>query len=313
MDRSISASIAVTPGDPAGIGPNVLAQAWQILNYDKRVRFCGGAEVWRRAAGQIGLDPAQIEAQCIEDQLQSPVVLPKPGFPDRAGALLAWRAVDRVLAGVGSEFSAIVTGPISKAQMDKVGFPHLGHTEYLQERLAAHDVLMVMYAQGFCVGLATVHIPLANVPSAISKNRISTACRLLASFLQKIGIDGPRIAVAGLNPHAGEDGLLGDEEAVIQSAIAGAEVGRAQLFGPLPGDTVFHAMAEGRYDAVLAMFHDQGLAPFKLKHFHDGVNVTVGLPVLRTSPDHGTAFELAKSGVLPDAGSAVAALKLALR
>lgn len=304
--------IQLTPGDPGGVGPWVMLQAWQAAADRAALRLCGDPRVWLRAAGQLGLATDEVEAACVGAAVAEP--LPPMGCATSAGARLAWMALDEALAGLhDGQARALVTGPIAKASMLEVGFPYPGHTEYLAERAGARRVLMVMSAPRFHVGLHTVHIPLRDVAGAVSADGIAADLTLLAAWLATIG-EGGTLGVCGLNPHAGEDGALGDEEIVIRSGMQQARAAGLALAGPLPGDTAFVDLASGRLAGVLAMYHDQGLAPFKLRHFHDGVNVTVGLPWLRTSPDHGTAFSLAAVGPqAADPASAAAALALALR
>lgn len=303
--------ILVTPGDPGGIGPWVMLRAVEAYDHSAApIRLLGDPRIWLRAAGQMGLDTDRIESLCAGRALDQS--LPPLGRATSEGARLAWAALDEAI-DTARPGVTVVTGPIAKASMLEVGFPHAGHTEYLAERTGARRVLMVMSAPRFHVGLHTVHIPLREVPSAVSAEGIAEDLALLSGWLQAVGERGV-IGICGLNPHAGEDGALGDEEATIRAGMATARARGLEVEGPRPGDTVFVDLQAGRLAAVLAMYHDQGLAPFKLAHFHDGVNVSVGLPWLRTSPDHGTAFALAAAGPAGvDAASAVAALRLAAR
>lgn len=318
MDRTLSSSgpaarIFLTPGDPAGIGPAVMLRAWQRFADDLPLTLCGPADVWRRAAHQIGADPARLAGDV--DAASGVDLLPPPGRPDGEGARAAWRSLDEAIEGVdGRRDRAIVTGPIAKAPMLEAGFPYPGHTEYLARRAGVERVLMVMSAPRFHVGLHTVHIPLAEVPARVEADGLVRDLELLGGYLERLGeFDGP-IAVCGLNPHAGEEGRLGTEESVIAAALARVRAAGGLVEGPVPGDTAFVELARGGYSGVLAMYHDQGLGPFKVRHFRDGVNVTVGLPYVRTSPDHGTAFELAADGAgAADPASAVAAVELAAR
>jgi 4-hydroxythreonine-4-phosphate dehydrogenase len=289
-----------------------MLQAWQQAPDRSALRLTGDPRVWLRAAGQLGLDDQAVEAACTGPAVDER--LPPMGRSTPGGARLAWAALDASLARLDDgSAKALVTGPIAKAGMLEIGFPYPGHTEYLAAYAGAARVLMVMSAPRFHVGLHTVHIPLRNVPKALSPAGIAADLRLLAGWLAAIGESGT-IGVCGLNPHAGEDGALGHEEDSIRAGMAGARAAGIAVDGPLPGDTAFVDLANGRLAAVLAMYHDQGLAPFKLRHFHDGVNVSVGLPWLRTSPDHGTAFSLAAAGPqAADPASAIAALGLAAR
>lgn len=303
--------ILVTPGDPGGIGPWVMLRAVEAYSSPVvPIRLLGDPRIWLRAAGQMGLDTERVEALCAGRALD--YSLPPLGRATPEGARLAWAALDEAI-DAAKPGVAVVTGPIAKASMLEVGFPHAGHTEYLAERTGTGRVLMVMSAPRFHVGLHTVHLPLREVPAAISAEGIAEDLALLSGWLQAVGEQGT-IGVCGLNPHAGEEGALGDEEAAIRGGMALARARGLAVEGPWPGDTVFVDLRVGRLAAVLAMYHDQGLAPFKLAHFHDGVNVTVGLPWLRTSPDHGTAFALAAAGPAGvDSASAAAALRLAAR
>lgn len=207
----------------------------------------------------------------------------------------------------------LVTAPVNKNNINTEQSPFIGHTEHLTAAVGKSKSLMMMVSEDFRVGVATGHIPLNAVPQAITKELIKEKCKLMLSSLEKdFGINKPKIAVLGLNPHAGEDGLLGKEEQeIIQPAIHELKDQNHYVFGPYPADGFFGMMQQKRFDGVLAMYHDQGLIPFKALAFDSGVNFTAGLPVIRTSPDHGTAYAIAGKG-LADAGSMRAALFLAL-
>ena len=282
--------IGITLGDCAGIGPEIVDAAL------KSGRVADSADYV-----VIGREP-----DC------------KPGQPSiataRAAAAALEEAVTRARRG---ELHAIVTGPIHKARMYEAGFKFPGQTEFFAERCGANNFAMCLTAAKLTVALVTCHIPLAKVPGALKQSEIVRVGLLLADFLKRRGIKSPRIAVAGLNPHAGESGKIGGEEiSIIAPAISdliSSHVTRhASLVfsGPHSPDTVFHRTIEGEFDGVLCMYHDQGLIPFKLHAFHSGVNTTLGLPFPRTSPDHGTAFEIAGKGIAkPD--SMIAAINLA--
>jgi 4-hydroxythreonine-4-phosphate dehydrogenase len=289
MSKSEKPRIGITLGDCAGIGPEIVDLAL------KSKKIPGAAEYV-----VIGRQP-----NC------------KPGAPTietaRAAAAALEEAVTRARRG---ELHAVVTGPIHKARMYEAGFKFPGQTEFFAERCGVEDFAMCLTADKLTVALVTCHIPLAKVPSALKQSEIVRVGLLLADFLQCRGIKLPRIAVAGLNPHAGESGKIGQEEteiiapavAALQSRIENRE---SRIVGPASPDTVFHRAAEGEFDAVLCMYHDQGLIPLKLLAFHNGVNTTLGLPFPRTSPDHGTAFEIAGKGIAkPD--SMIAAINLAV-
>ena len=281
--------IGITLGDCAGIGPEVVDLA---LN-SKRVPDSAEYVV-------IGRQP-----NC------------KPGAPTietaRAAAAALEEAVTRARR---SELQAVVTGPIHKARMYQAGFKFPGQTEFFAERCAVKNFAMCLTGGKITVALVTSHIPLSEVPRNLKQSEIVRVGLLLLDFLQRRGIEAPRIAVAGLNPHAGESGKIGHEEIeIIAPAVAAlkSESGnlKAKIFGPASPDTVFHRAVDGEFDAVLCMYHDQALIPLKLHAFHNGVNTTLGLPFPRTSPDHGTAFEIAGKGIAKPE-SMIAAIKLAV-
>src|SRR6266705_2739992 len=282
--------IGITLGDCAGIGPEIVDLALKSGRVPDSVEYV-----------VIGRQPG-----C------------KPGAPTvktaRAAAAALEEAVTRARR---SELHGIVTGPILKARMYEAGFKFPGQTEFFAERCAVKSFAMCLTGGKITVALVTTHIPLSEVPRALKQPEIVRVGLLLLDFLGRRGINSPRIAVAGLNPHAGESGKIGREEieiigpavAKLQSAISNQK--SAIFSGPHSPDTVFHRAAEGQFDAVLCMYHDQGLIPLKLHTFHNGVNVTLGLPFPRTSLDHGTAFEIAGKGIArPD--SMIAAINLAV-
>ncbi len=236
-----------------------------------------------------------------------------PGQPTPQTARDALAALEEAarLAREG-EIDAVVTGPIHKARMQAVGFAFPGQTEFFADRWGAKNFAMLLTGGSLTVALVTAHVPLKEVPGLLSAEEIVRVGRLLEEFLRLRRDGRPRIAVAGLNPHAGEDGALGSEEGrILAPAIAAlAADTQAQWTGPVSPDTVFHRAAGGEFDAVLCMYHDQGLIPLKLHAFEHGVNVTLGLPYVRTSPDHGTAFDIAGTGrARPE--SMIAAINLA--
>jgi len=241
----------------------------------------------------------------------------KPGEPTPETARAAAAALEEaVTLARRGELEAIVTGPVHKARMYEVGFRFPGQTEFFAERCNVKDFAMCLTGGKLTVALVTAHIPLSKVPSALKRSEIVRVGLLLAQFLRSRSKNAPRVAVAGLNPHAGESGKLGIEEIeiiapAVQELQSRIEDGESKIVGPVSPDTVFHRAIEGEFDAVLCMYHDQGLIPLKLHAFHSGVNVTLGLPFPRTSPDHGTAFEIAGKGVAR-ADSMIAAIKLAV-
>jgi 4-hydroxythreonine-4-phosphate dehydrogenase len=327
-----SAPLAVTMGDPAGIGPDITLAAWRARKTEALAPFAfvGDAEVLAARARMLGLEVpiktiAELEhaAGAFETHLPVwPVPCPAPvvaGQPDARNAPAVIFAIEQAVLAVRSGAArAVVTNPIAKSVLMAHGFPHPGHTEFLGALAAAHfgvpdaQPVMLLASAELKVVPLTVHIPLKDVPRAITTRSIVATVRILNRALSEdFGIAKPRIAVAGLNPHAGEDGRIGDEDAqIIALAIAALRDGGLDVTGPHPADTLFHAAARATYDAVLAMYHDQALIPIKTLAFDTGVNVTLGLPFVRTSPDHGTAFPLAGTG-MAHAQSLIEALKVA--
>lgn len=284
-------TLALTVGDPSGIGPEIAAAAAG----DPRV-----AAVCR---------PVLYGPATRDDLEPYPV-----GVVNATSGLRAYdeivRAVDDCRAG---RVDGMVTAPINKAAFAAAGLPWKGHTDLLAHLCGVPDVGMLFWSEKLRVVLATVHIPLVEVPAALTKDRLLAVIRLTARSLPQFGIAAPRIAVTGLNPHAGEGGLLGGEELVtIAPAITSARADGIDVHGPLPADTVFVRAARGDFDVVVACYHDQGLIPVKLLAFGHSVNVTIGLPIIRTSVDHGTAFDIARQGTA-DSGSMVEAILLAAR
>jgi 4-hydroxythreonine-4-phosphate dehydrogenase len=292
-------------GEPAGIGPEVAVAAFQAL---------GGA-IGGHPLKLIG-DPG-VFASCgapheavIATKARATRV---PGKPDRANAAATIEAIaSAVSLAMKGEAAALVTAPINKHVLMETGFAFPGHTDFLQALTGAKRAVMMLASDAVRVVPLTVHIPLANVPGAISTASIvETAEITLAGLRRDFGLEAPRLAVAGLNPHAGEDGDIGHEERdILKPAIAALRAAGHAVIGPLPSDTMFHGEARTRYDAALCMYHDQALIPIKTLSFWDGVNVTLGLPIVRTSPDHGTAFEIAGRGKA-DHRSMIAAIKMA--
>jgi 4-hydroxythreonine-4-phosphate dehydrogenase len=283
--------IGITLGDCAGIGPEIVELALR--------------------SGRI---PDSTEYVVLGRQPNC-----KPSEPTNETARAAAAALEEgVTLARRGEFEAIVTGPIHKARMYEVGFRFPGQTEFFAERCGVKDFAMCLTGGKLTVALVTAHVPLHQVPRALKQSEIVRVGLLLAQFLRSRGKSAPRIAVAGLNPHAGESGKLGREEIEIITPAIG-ELNSSLVThhpslvftGPVSPDTVFHRAIEGEFDAVLCMYHDQGLIPLKLHAFHSGVNVTLGLPFPRTSPDHGTAFEIAGKGIARG-DSMIAAINLAV-
>ena len=308
--------IAITSGEPAGIGPDLCALLANEIAIAKLV-FIGDknllAERSRMHTPQHLIDPSNIE--------HIPVAAPvHAGQLNPANSRYVLSLLDRAIQGcMSGEYDAVVTAPIHKGVINDAAIAglgkFLGHTEYFAEKTHTPNVVMMLVGGKpmLRVALATTHLALKNVPAAITQAGLTTTLRILhADLRNKFGFTAPRILVAGLNPHAGESGHLGDEEInIIAPVIAALKREGMQLIGPLPADTLFTPQHLQHADAVLAMYHDQGLAVLKYASFGEGVNVTLGLPIIRTSVDHGTALDLAgKPGI--DAGSMNAAIKLAV-
>ena len=278
--------IALTEGDPAGIGP----------------------EIVRAAAA----DPRVLEA--CEPIIVGSDAAVTPGAPSAATGRAAYDVICRAVAAAqAGEVDAIATAPISKLALAQAGLPWKGHTDLLAHLTGSRRVAMMFWSEPLKVVLASVHVPLADVPRVVTREALDAIIDLTASALPRFGVAAPRLALAGLNPHAGEGGVLGlEEQQVLQPAVAAARDRGVRIEGPFPGDTVFVRAVRGEFDAVIACYHDQGLIPVKLLAFGRAVNVTLGLPIIRTSVDHGTAFDIAGKG-LADAGSMVEAVLLAAR
>jgi 4-hydroxythreonine-4-phosphate dehydrogenase len=300
--------LVLTQGDPAGVGPELLLRmAWAgLLGGEDRV--VAGIEHLRELAAALDTPWAKAGLERISPLVDSGLAgWPAGGADPYMGQFAALeRGVDLVLAQAEpARRPGLVTAPIDKAVASAEGLRHPGHTEYLAERAQTADYAMLMAGSTIKVALATIHVPLREVPERLDAAAVIRAGSLLARALaQDFGVARPRVGVLGLNPHAGEGGLLGHEEQeIISPAIAKlrewAEASQvpATFTGPLPADTAFPHHQAGELDGIVAMYHDQGLGPFKLAHFHDGVNVTLGLPFVRTSPDHGTAKDIAGRGV----------------
>lgn len=305
--------VALTCGEPAGIGLELALKARQALD----LPFFLIADPRHLPAGSFAeiTSPAQTAA-VARDKL--PLMahefggLATPGSPDPANAKGVIEVIARAVAlAQGGEVSAICTAPIhKKALKDGAGFAYPGHTEYLAALAGVDRVVMMLASPELRVVPATIHIPLSDVPAALTPDLLEATIRIThAALIRDFGIAKPRIAVAGMNPHAGEGGTMGRDEERIAPVLARlAET--MSLTGPLPADTMFHPAARSRYDAAICMYHDQALIPIKTIAFDDGVNVTLGLPFVRTSPDHGTAFDIAGKGVAKPS-SLIAALRMA--
>lgn len=321
--------IVLTMGEPAGIGPELILMAAARRASAPFFVYADPGLLSARAR-RIGLDCTLVETDeagaLAAFQHGLPVIplanpsLDRPGEPDVASAGAVLESIERAVLAVRSGHArAVVTPPIMKEVLYRAGFTHPGHTEFLGElarRHWSHDgkPVMMIWSETVAVVPVTIHIPLANVPTALSEELIYQTGLTVARDLQtRFATPAPRLAVAGLNPHAGENGTLGGEDnAVVAPAIARLLAAGIDACGPLPADTMFHARARQGYDVALCMYHDQALAPAKALAFDEAVNVTLGLPFVRTSPDHGTAFDLAGTG-RANPSSFLASLSLADR
>ncbi len=280
--------IALTVGDPAGIGPEIVDKAL----HDVRVQRACEPVVY----GQKNLTGI------------------KPGIVSAEAGLAAYQAiVSAVEDTVAGRVAAVVTAPINKLAFSHAGLPWKGHTDLLSHLTSSKQVAMMFWSDRLKVVLATAHLPLAKVSEALTRELLDGIIAIASQELPILGILNPRLAMAGLNPHAGEDGVLGDEETrIVVPAIKAARATGIEISGPFPADTVYLSALRGDFDAVVACYHDQGIIPVKLIAFGKAVNVTLGLPIIRTSVDHGTAFDIAGRGVA-DASSMVEAILLAAR
>lgn len=316
--------IALTPGEPAGIGPDLAIALAQIEQAHEIVVIADPDLLFERAK-ILGLSLrlrevnfSQTPVANLKGELViSPVPLSSPAIcgklsQDNASYIL--HTLDKAIAGcLDQNFSAMVTGPVQKSIINDAGIPFSGHTEYLAEKTHTEKVVMMLATEGLRVALATTHLPLKDVSAAITQDELTQVITILHHDLQHhFGIAQPRILICGLNPHAGEGGHLGREEIdVINPVLEKLRASNMNLIGPLPADTLFTAKYLDKADAVLAMYHDQGLPVLKYKGFGNAVNITLGLPIIRTSVDHGTALDLAGTGKA-DMGSLRTAIQYAL-
>jgi len=319
--------IAVTMGDPAGVGPEVIVRALAnpeisglcrslVLGdpaaMDRALTITGEPLSLELAAGRgvpVDLPDGVIYLRSLSDLSDADIEF---GRPSREAGDAVFRyikeAVSLCLAG---EASAMATAPISKEALNRAGHKYPGHTELLAELTGAGDFVMMLAGDRLRVSLVTIHEALAAVPGLVTFDRVLSTIRITNRDINRYFKKNPRLAVLALNPHCGEGGLFGkEEECVIKPAVDAARKEGIDAVGPLSADTLFHFAANGEYDAVVCMYHDQGLIPLKLLHFDDGVNVTLGLPIIRTSVDHGTAYNLAGTGTA-SAASMIAAIRMA--
>ena len=319
----MDAPLAVAMGDPAGIGPEIIAKAWVERTRAGLAPFFAVGDV--RAVQAVWLGPVER----IDDPRQAidlfdralPVMQLEdagsitPGEPNLEGARCSLDSLE-LAVGIARSGAArgLVTGPVSKTQLYAIGFTHPGQTEFIAERcgIAAENAVMLLAGPTLKVVPVTTHLPLADVPAALSIDKIVATGRATARGLQRnFAIDAPRLAFAGFNPHAGENGALGREE--IDLIMPAMDILRAEgidVTGPIAADAMFHARARAAYDAAICLYHDQALIPLKTLHFDEGVNMTLSLPIVRTSPDHGTAFGIAGKNVA-NPGAMIAAIRMA--
>ena len=313
--------VAVTMGDPSGVGPEVAVKAARDPSVRRACRVIivgdvlplqqAGAPAWTvRRAGAAGGGHAPVQ---VETVTRLKPAAGRPGRPTRSGGEASYRYILRAVELIRSGGAdAMATAPISKKALNDAGHAWPGHTELLADLTGTPEVRMMLYGGRLRVVLATVHLPLTEVATALTRKRVRTTVELTHDSLRKwFGVAEPRLAVAALNPHGGEAGMFGQEERkVIRPAVRDCLNRGMKVSGPVPADSLFHRAAGGEFDAVVCMYHDQGLGPFKLLHFTDGVNLTLGLPLIRTSVDHGTAYDIAGKGVA-DARSMKQAILLA--
>jgi 4-hydroxythreonine-4-phosphate dehydrogenase len=323
--------LALTSGEPAGIGPDITIKAWLRRDELKLPAFylLGDPGFLAQRAKALGLDLRLAEVQPEQASDTFPNALPvvatghpataQPGTPDGTSAAAAMASIRQAVGDViAGRASAVVTNPIAKSVLYRAGFRHPGQTEYLAELAATKghtpQPVMMLWSPALVVVPVTIHVSLREALAQLSSELIVTTARIVvASMKARFGLANPRLAVSGLNPHAGEDGSLGTEDKTIVAPAVEILRGEGiEIRGPLPADTMFHEAARQTYDCAICMYHDQALIPIKTLAFEDAVNVTLGLPFIRTSPDHGTAFDIAGTGKA-NPSSLIAALRLAAR
>lgn len=320
--------LALSLGEPSGVGPEIVAKAWRALSGDPSLAFAvvGDAALIEAEGVSVRSIPSPAEAREVFSHgvpvLHRPLPVPAvAGRPDAANALSVADWIEEGVAlTLAGETSGLVTAPIAKAPLYAAGFRFPGHTEFIAELTAdapyagTRGPVMMLTAADLRAGLVTIHAPLAQVPELVTEDRVRRTARVMHEAMRRdFGIAAPRLALAGLNPHAGESGSIGLEEIeVLSPAVQALRAEGVDITDPLPADTLFHPDARRGYDAVVCLYHDQALIPVKTIDFWGGVNVTLGLPIVRTSPDHGVGFDIAGQGkARPD--SLIAAIGLAAR
>ena len=323
--------LALTSGEPAGIGPDITMKAWLRREELKLPAFylLGDRDFFHARAKALGLEVRFAEVAPEDASAAFADALPvvttghaataRPGQPNDSSAEATIASIRRAVGDVmAGRASAVVTNPIAKSVLYRAGFRHPGHTEFLAELAAtggrAPQPVMMLWSPALAVVPVTIHLALREAIAQLSSDLIVTTARIVVAALKaRFGVARPRLALSGLNPHAGEDGSLGTEEqTIVAPAVAALRAEGIEIKGPLPADTMFHEAARKTYDCAICMYHDQALIPVKTLAFDDAVNVTLGLPFIRTSPDHGTAFDIAGTGNA-DPSSLIAALRLAAR
>ncbi len=321
--------VGVTMGDPVGIGPEIILLSLcdpsiydvcrPLVLGDVQTLYAAKKCVQSRLKLESVDNPdagryscGQVDVLNLSDLDPGKASWGKPTVQTgRSMVRYITAAVDLAVQG---QIAAMTTCPINKAALQLAGFAYTGHTDLLAERTKSDTVVMMFAGERLRVALVTIHVPLARVPSILTPQKILKTIQIVGqSLAERFGLETPRIAVAGLNPHAGEGGMFGNEEkTIIEPAIREANKHGFDVVGPFPPDTIFYHASQGHYDVVVSLYHDQGLIAFKLLHFHDGVNTTLGLPIIRTSVDHGTAYDIAGSGTA-NPGSLLAAIKMAAK
>ncbi|MFO7666644.1 MAG: 4-hydroxythreonine-4-phosphate dehydrogenase PdxA [Desulfobacterales bacterium] len=319
--------IGITAGDPAGIGPELILSALsdsELYHLCKPLvvgdigvfiaaKKCTGSTLNLKSVSNPlkgSYSPGSIDILSVSGLASDEISWSHPTV--RTGKAMVEYVIKAIDMAINKEIAAVVTCPINKKTMNMAGYNYNGHTELIAERTGTEDFVMMLAGDRLRVSLVTIHIPLSRVANSISTDNILKTIRITGKGLyERFGIDSPVIAVAGLNPHAGESGIFGDEEErIIRPALEISAKEGYDVSGPHPPDTIFYNALKDNYDAVVCMYHDQGLIPFKIIHFTDGVNTTLGIPIIRTSVDHGTAYNIAGKGKA-DPGSLIAAIKMA--
>lgn len=309
-----SFKIAISMGCPAGVGPEIIVKTLDYFKKNnpsilKKLLVIGDKKILSNIASYLGISiPEEVEIDSVSDL---EII---PGNPTLEGYKAMATYLEKAIElAKNKEVHAIVTAPISKEGLNKVGINYSGHTEWLAKEFKVDKYAMAFYGEKMIVSLVTIHIPLKEVPQSITSEKIFDTAKLSYEFLKRLKIKDPKMAICGLNPHAGESGLLGDEEeTIIKKAVELCKKEGIPLYGPYPSDSLFYWAYKGKFNLVIALYHDQGLIPFKLIHFEDGVNITLGLPIIRTSPCHGTAYDIAGKGIA-NPQSFISALKLSLK